>query len=160
MYTRLARVSGFVVFQQIYLIDAETEVEAGWSCSAYVPCIKYHSVSVCVYTCLPPIPYSLSRNDSRDRLECYVWTRFAIIRASCTRARWCIVTSSRYLNYSGPHGAFAYTRLRRISSIVPLEVALFHSSRSRKPPSSIDAGKRLIVIYYYFFFPLDNRTKL
>jgi len=46
----------------------------------------------------------------RDRLECYVWTRFAIMRASCMRAR-CIVMSPRYLNYSRPRRA-RHSRIR------------------------------------------------
>lgn len=51
---------------------------------------------------------SLLRNDTcHDQLECYVWTRFAIMRASCMHAQY-IVMSSRYLNYSQLYYAYVY----------------------------------------------------
>lgn len=55
-------------------------------------------------------PLAFAKRYRRYRLECYVWTRFAIMRASC------IVMSLRYLNYSRDHTAFTYGFIyRRIS---------------------------------------------
>lgn len=89
--------------------------------------IKYRSVSACVcmyITFLPPIPYSLSRNDSRDRLECYVWTRFAIIRASCIHAHGALLRH-RDISIIPGHTVRLHIWVYDASSIVLLEIVLF-----------------------------------
>lgn len=82
-------------------------------------------IDVCIPSCLL-FPYSLSRNDNCDQLECYVWTRFAIMCQLHTRAVHCYVIAISQLFRATPCVCvYAFT------SIVLLEILLFRISRSR-----------------------------